>query len=502
MSASGHAPLLTLDARFADDLQRALQDATARADLERQLPGYLQAQRWFGGKARRQLQVQLGHWLPLGGACCCVVVAIDDTGASSRHPLFLHAQAPAGARVPLVDALEAADFRAFLLQLLVQGDTAGHGDLTLACTLLVSSFAPAAELTSRLVGVEQSNTSVIYGRQAILKVYRRLEAGISPEVELGRFLTVEAGFAGAPRLLATGRLTSADGFGADLLVLQEFVPNDGDGWAWAVRRAGAALDAAHDPAALDRWLHDEGETLAAAAELGRTTAQLHAALAGATGDDLQPAPVTPDDIAAWAAQLRAEAELTAQALHQASVDDPALAQAIAAVSQFSPATIADGGLKTRVHGDYHLGQVLRGERGFVILDFEGEPARSLADRRRRQHPLVDVAGMVRSWSYAAGAALRAGADTSGRRALAMHWEAATRARFLAAYWAEAAAAPQPFLPRDAASRAALLQLFELIKALYEVRYELNNRPSWLGIPASAIVSAKRRVPARGCRNAK
>lgn len=491
MSTPARAPLLTLDAQFVDDLPRALQDAGARAGLERQLPGYLQAQRWFGGKARRQLQVQIEHWLLFGGACCCVVVASDDTGASSRHPLFLHAQATTESRVPLVDALESADFRALLLQLLVQGAATGHGDLTLAGTPLVSSFAPTAELTSRLVGVEQSNTSVIFGRQAILKVYRRLEAGISPEVELGRFLTVEAGFAGAPRLLATGRLTSAAGFGADLLVLQEFVPNDGDGWAWAVRRAGAALDAARDPAALDRWLRDEGETLPAAAELGRTTAQLHAALASATGDDLRPVPVTPDDIAAWAAQLRAEAKLTARALHQASVNDAALAQAIAAVSQFSPATIADGGLKTRVHGDYHLGQVLRSERGFIILDFEGEPARSLADRRRRQHPLVDVAGMVRSWSYAAGAALRAGTDTPVRRSLAARWEAATREQFLAAYWAEADVAPQPFLPRDEASRAALLQLFELVKALYEVRYELNNRPTWLGIPASAIVNAER-----------
>jgi trehalose synthase-fused probable maltokinase len=497
VSDPANAPMLTLEARFADDLPGALQNNTVRADLERQLPGYLQAQRWFGGKARRQLWVQIERWLPLGGACCCVVVANDNTGASSRHPLFLRVQPLAEMRVPLVDALESADFRTFLLQILVQGGSTSHGDLTLACApLTMSPFAPAEEPTSRLVGVEQSNTSVIYGHQTILKIYRRLETGVSPEVELGRFLTIKAGFAGAPRLLATGRLTGANDFGADLLVLQEFVPNDGDGWAWAVRRASAALDAARDPAALDRWLRDEGETLAAAAELGRTTAQLHAALASATSADLRPAPVTPDDIAAWAAQLRAEAELTAQALHQTSVADAALTQAIAAISQFSPAAIADGGLKTRVHGDYHLGQVLRSTRGFVILDFEGEPARSLADRRRRQHPLVDVAGMVRSWSYAAGAALRASTATPGRRSVAARWEAATRERFLAAYWAEANAAPLPFLPRDEASRVALLQLFELVKALYEVRYEVNNRPTWLDIPASAIKNAE-----RGTRNA-
>ncbi|HET7042137.1 MAG TPA: hypothetical protein VFI13_08950, partial [Gemmatimonadales bacterium] len=188
------------------------------------------------------------------------------------------------------------------------------------------------------------------------------------------------------------------------------------------------------------------------------------------------------------------------ALARAGHGDEALRLAVEAAQVFAPPEgMTEPGLQTRVHGDYHLGQVIRmrnaewgmrnkgggepGGGGWMLLDFEGEPARPLAARRRHQHPLVDVAGMVRSWNYAARAASTGG---PGAAALADAWEAVVRGRFLDAYWGEADAAPIPFLPPARADREALLRLFELTKALYEVRYELDNRPAMVNIPGDAV----------------
>jgi maltose alpha-D-glucosyltransferase/alpha-amylase len=319
-----------------------------------------------------------------------------------------------------------------------------------------------------------------------MKVYRRLVAGPNPEVELGRYLT-GAGFPAVPRLLATAQLVGPEGFVADLLVLQDFVPNDGDGWAWAVAAAKAALAASDSPEALTAWLDQEQTTLERAAALGTTTAELHATLATAIASDLHPQLVTTEDRATWAATLRREAEETLVALDRAGHDDPALRAAVAAAGEIPLADLTDGGLRTRVHGDYHLGQVLRGADGWIILDFEGEPARSLDERRQRQSPLVDVAGMVRSWDYAAQTAAAESDGDELTNALAARWGATVRERFLDAYWAAAERATVPFLPPSQADRATLLRAFEAQKALYEVRYELNNRPAWLHIPAGAVV---------------
>ncbi len=281
--------------------------------------------------------------------------------------------------------------------------------------------------------------------------------------------------------------------------MQTFVPNEGDGWAWALDRGRAALAGARSPGAIAAWLDREGVTLAGAAALGAVTARLHRALAGATDPELRPEPVGDEDVRRWAARLREEAAATAAALRRAGSPDAATLAAVERAGRLPAPAARNAGLKTRVHGDYHLGQVLKTADGFAILDFEGEPARTLAERRARQHPLLDVAGMARSWSYAAATVAReapAGGSgegpgtevdrEEGRLARAARWELAVRDRFLAAYWAEADRAPVRFLPAGDADRAALLRLFELYKALYEVRYELNYRPAWVAIPAAAV----------------
>jgi trehalose synthase-fused probable maltokinase len=477
----------------ARDLAEALHDPAVRTALVAQLPGWLRARRWFGGQTRQLSEVRIEGWLSLdagedASAALCALAATDISGTTTRHPLFLalDAQGVVG------EALDRPATRQHLLQILLSGEEVrGHG-LRLRGEPTSTPLALGAQPTSRLIGAEQSNSSIVYDEAAILKVYRRLESGPNPEVELGRYLAVDAGLTAIPAVYASGSLLAdpaSDGelpadFDAALLILQAFVPNDGDGWSWALDRASAAYAAATTPEALTDWLAAEETTLAEAAALGRVTAQMHAALAGATGD-IAPLEATTADLAAWASGVGQEAQETTLAIAQAGYDDPALLRAVENAQVFAAPEVASAGLQTRVHGDYHLGQTIRGVQGWMLLDFEGEPARSLNWRRRHQHPLADVAGMVRSWDYAARAAID---NDPARAALANAWGDAVRASFLDAYWAEADTAPQPFLPTASADREAILRVFELTKALYEVRYELNNRPTMISIPGDAVVA--------------
>jgi len=467
------------------DLANTLARSAVRDALTAQLPAWLRPQRWFGGQTRQLTAVEIEGWLPLANnAILCVIRVTDSDENTTRHPLFL-AAAEDGT---ITEALEQPLVRQHLLELLLGGGELRGTGLRLIGepTGAVAGLQPDAP--SRIIGAQQSNSSLVYDEQAIMKVYRRLETGANPEIELGSFLSVEAGLATIPRVYASGRLvgdgtTLPEDFDAALLILQAFLPNEGDGWEWSLAQGGMALAAAEDDEELTRWLAAHPALPDAAAELGRTTAQMHAALATATGADLAPHHASAADVATWASAVGQEAQETTAALARSGRADATLAQAVDAAQVYPPPDVAEPGLLTRVHGDYHLGQIIRGGDGFMILDFEGEPARLLSYRRRHQHPLADVAGMTRSWSYAAHAAAK---DHAGKEALAAALEATLRDRFLAAYWAEADAAPTPFLPPDAESRTALLRLFELAKALYEIRYELNNRPAMVNIPGDAV----------------
>lgn len=527
------SPELSIPRRHAR-LADALADADARAELEAALPGYIRPQRWFGGRTRQLATARLERWVALpSGACLAVVAVVDGAGGRTEHQLALAAGEPEGARRPVRDALESGAARAELLAVALGGESIRGHRLSLHPEP-TGLAAPGCGGEGSLLGVEQSNSSVAYDDACILKLYRRLERGPNPDAELGRYLSGESGFAGVPALLTTVRLEGPDGFRADALAVQRFVPNRGDGWAWALKAAGRALDAAAGPVEMRRWLGEERATLVRAELLGETTALLHATLAAASAPALRPEPATGEDAAAWREALRREAGETLRMIEAAGPDDAALRAAVSgiargnAVREDGPPARArrargethDGGvllgraggragrdatvdapavgdlddrgdrdataygLKTRVHGDYHLGQVLDTDAGFVVLDFEGEPRRTLRERRALGHPLVDVAGMARSWQYAAHTAARERGVGASDAAAA--WERAARERFVRGYLDAAAANGAPWLPTEPSVRDGLLRLFELTKALYEVRYELDNRPEWVSIPAAAV----------------
>ena len=318
-------------------------------------------------------------------------------------------------------------------------------------------------------GVEQSNTSLIYDDQLILKVFRRLHPGPNPELELTKALD-EVGFANVAPPLAT---RSREGF--DLAVLQPFLAGAVEGWAMALTSL-RDLFGVHDtqPVPLITDVDagppppDPGEAggdfSGEADRLGAVTAEMHLALAQAFGRE-------GGDARQWADSIAAQ-------VAESSLPSSYTDGAYAVVDQLRQ--VADPGSATRVHGDYHLGQVMRTDRGWFVLDFEGEPVRPLEDRRRPSSPLRDVAGMLRSLHYASMVAL-GDRDEVG---LALSWEERNRRAFLEGYLREIKLGG--LLPADRASTDTVLRAFEVEKAVYEVGYEEAHRPHWAGIPRAAV----------------
>jgi trehalose synthase-fused probable maltokinase len=374
---------------------------------------------------------------------------------------------------------------------------------------------------------EQSNTSIVLGDRLILKVFRRLEAGVNPDVEVGRVLT-RRGFAHAPAVAGALEYEPAVGEAGAAAILQAFVPNEGDAWSSTLETLEDVLEAAAFQGEAPPPVATSAAGLLALAGqrpppavrdmagafidrvrlLGQRTGELHLVLAGDRSDAaFAPEPV---DAAYQRAVHRAVRAATRRSfdllrrrlptLPEAAHADAGAALALRAGVDGRLARLLErpvGGLRIRVHGDYHLGQVLDTGRDFAIIDFEGEPGRPLAERRVKQSPLVDVAGMLRSFSYAASGTLvrRAGGGDVGAATIARlepwvgAWTAWVSASFLAGYRATVGAAPM--LPPDDEGWAALLDAFLLQKALYELDYELNNRPAWVGIPLQGIVGLLR-----------
>jgi maltose alpha-D-glucosyltransferase/alpha-amylase len=317
------------------------------------------------------------------------------------------------------------------------------------------------------------------GARLVLKSLRRPQPGLNPDLEIARFLTTRTAFREVPRLAGWVEYEGRGGT-FSLAVLQEFVPNQGDGWKHVLatlRQRGAAIERASDP------LLDEVQ------RLGATTGGLHAALASdPSAAEFAPEPVTRTDVERWADDIARDLggddiqRLLGDRRGRAAGPEGQRARVLAALSPLT-ATV-----KIRVHGDYHLGQVLKTADGFVIIDFEGEPARPLAERRRRQAALRDVAGMLRSLDYAAHAVGREAPEVerAARLVALTVWEDRARRAFLTGYRAAVSASAVPLVP---AAEPALLRAcaaFELEKACYELLYELNNRPDWVAIPLAGI----------------
>ncbi|HET7652948.1 MAG TPA: hypothetical protein VFK42_07910 [Acidimicrobiales bacterium] len=446
------------------------------------LADWLPQQRWFGAKDRAIASVAVrdvvslhDEWPQLVRALVDVSLADAGDGPASTSTY----QVLIGARPPVepMDFLQTHD-----AAVLGPVDTdAGDGiayDATLdgELGLLLLPLVVAGESASlvRPLGAEQSNTSLVYDDRIILKVFRHLADGPNRDVEVTTRLA-EVGFAHVAEPLGT---LSVDG--RDLAFAQRFLAGGADGWTLALtslRDLFAANDTTQlpviDPNAPmpDMDPGDAGGDFAHEAErLGVMTAELHASMAEAFGRERA-------DLDAWLAPMRAQVART----RHPDVDDGRVRGLLDQLG-----SVKDAGVAIRIHGDYHLGQVMRTDTGWFVLDFEGEPARPLEERQAVASPLKDVAGMLRSFHYASQVGLRdrGGVDDGSCVELAEAWETRNREAFLDGYWP--AAGEAGLVPSSPVARDAVLAAFELDKAVYELAYELSHRPEWVAIPLAAI----------------
>lgn len=524
-------------------------EGAGRIGLEQALPGYIAPRRWFGSKARGIKAVRIVDVLLIAGLAHLLLLRVDfNEGQPETYQLPL-----AFARGPQADALSRERPAAVVARLQAQNEDGvlydavwepafcqglleaigqelrvqgASGELLASATSVFPRLRGNRDeaLPPRLLGVEQSNTSIRYGDRLILKLFRKLEAGANPDLEIGQFLTEKAAFPHIPAVAgALEYRRSPDAEPISLAILQGFVSNRGDAWAYTLEALGdyfqrlagqgaelalpqepsLALAGQAIPAQAGQLI---GEYLASARLLGQRTAELHLALAAETADPaFAPEAMTLDyqrglHKAMTDLSRRILAQLQARFAALPEEARPAAQEVLArrdAILQRFDSLLERriSALRTRTHGDYHLGQVLYTGQDFMIIDFEGEPARTLAERRQKRSPLQDVAGMLRSFHYAAYAAYAAyfaaagqpGVQPEQRSALetwARYWHHWVSAAFLGSYLRVAGAT---FLPDLAEELRVLLDAYLLEKAVYELGYELNNRPDWLRIPLRGIL---------------
>jgi maltose alpha-D-glucosyltransferase/alpha-amylase len=348
-----------------------------------------------------------------------------------------------------------------------------------------------------------SNTVVAIGERLMLKGYRRLRSGVNPELDMGLYLTEVAHYPNCAPLAGALEYIGNDGETRLLAMLQGYIANQGDGWTHSLEYVQRHLEQYRTTPSGDPVPANAHEAyLALIRVLAVRTAELHKALAQPTRKAaFSPEPLTRADIDAYRQRALEEARnalgMLASSLEQVPAGDRDRAAAVLAQADKVPARIeafaskVPQGVKLRIHGDYHLGQVLLTRNDFVIIDFEGEPGHTLEQRCAKHSPLRDVAGMLRSFSYVRHSALRNVAHNEAEAArlapLAQAWEGEARDAFLAAYDAAAREEARLYGSETLQAGSGLLGLFELEKALYELRYELGNRPAWAGIPLQGIL---------------
>jgi maltose alpha-D-glucosyltransferase / alpha-amylase len=527
-----------VDSEFLDRLREA---------FAAQLPAYLRRQRWFGGKARQILAVSLADCVAIRMASATALLTLasvvysENKGETYFLPLLMNPNVSgaenslssviripnpnASTEILLFDALGNKEFLALLLDsarsnVSYLGDT-GEFEAKASPALREQYPSSAVVPQTRIIKAEQSNTSIVYGERLILKLFRRVAEGTNPDLEIGRFLTQVAHFPHTPPFCGSLEYHTRDGKCFSLGILQGFVSNRGDAWSSTTqfltellvrlassKREDLGLSENQSGAntknssskALGGELLEQVELMGL---LGKRTAELHLALASSRSDQaFIPEPFT--------AEFRQKLEA---ALHDMTVGNfdllrskpgelPAslrdsIARTLALEDDVLLAFHSDlekdiSALRIRIHGDYHLGQVLFTGSDFLVIDFEGEPAKSISERRMKRSPLQDVAGMLRSFQYAAHYALMAAQDKLGTLVtagpellrLAKQWQLLAASRFLESY--KNTATDPSFIPRDASEFDRLLRLHLLEKAIYELGYELNNRPAWLAIPLEGI----------------
>jgi maltose alpha-D-glucosyltransferase/alpha-amylase len=522
--------------------------ARFRKSLPPILPDFLAQRRWFGGKARVIQSVVVADLVPLLSTDLQVylfLIGIEyATGLGEMYALPLRLarddeRSPRGEPAPslrinwesgsgivLYDALSNQPFLTFLLEAVARGDRfpGVHGEVRAVPTAALRSIWDSSQgpLAPSLMRAEQSNSSIVYANRLVLKVFRRLEEGLNPDLEIGSFLTEKTEFRNVPMLAGYLEYVSNYGKRITLGILQDYVPNHGDAWQYTLKALAEYYEQARSAAgiqlgelphvpilALADWevppdaKERIGSYLESARLLGVRTAQLHLALC--TTQD-QPAFVPEaftgeyqrklvesalDLIARTFQSLRQQSEKLSEGVREEASKvvklEEGLRQRVQLLGGFKISA-----MRTRIHGDYHLGQVLFTGDDFVIIDFEGEPARPLSERRSKNSPLQDVAGMLRSFHYAAYAPLLG--EISSREVTqdrlnaldvwAQYWQTWVSATFLKTYLRTSGSAS--FVPQSREELAVLLDVYVVTKAVYELGYELNNRPSWLRIPLQSV----------------
>ena len=491
------------------------------------LPRFIETQRWYAAKGTAIERARIADHVVWQEGKISWVLALLDVGTAEEPawyfmPLALAWEERDEERVRnlstsaiakirqqasigvMGDAFADEAFcRALVVAMAKRRDIAtAHGKLEFRPTAAFAQLAGknfAALPAARPQG-STSNTVVVMGERLILKGYRRLRPGASPELEMGLYLTEVVRYPNCAPLAGVLQYSGGDGKTHLLGLLQAYVANQGDGWTYSLEYLRRHLEVHRTAPATDALPINAHEAyLIMIRTLAKRTAELHRALATRTGNaDFDPEPLTRADFDGYRQRALTEAR-NALGLLKSSIDEiPAadrdkandvLAHQDRLIARLeASATEETQGQKIRIHGDYHLGQVLVTRNDFVIVDFEGEPGHSIEQRRAKQSPLRDVAGMLRSFSYVEHSALRTVAHSdvefSKLSPLAKAWAAEVRAAFISAYDAEARSTSMYSTLQPG---RGLLGLFELEKALYELRYELNNRPTWAGIPLQGIL---------------
>jgi maltose alpha-D-glucosyltransferase/alpha-amylase len=549
-TAAAEAPLPALQVKGGPD---SLFRKDFRGTLEKILPSYLRNRRWFGGKARRMKWARVLEAIPLSDGTShlhLLLAQVDYTEgdpeiyslpvalASGPEAERLLAEAPGAViaqvalesrQCVLFDALQDKKSCLFLLEAIGRrrrfrgqaGEIVGVPTRAFRNIRGESKEAPIPVPGK----AEQSNSSVIFGDRMILKFFRRVDPGINPDLEIGAYLTEAAAFPHVPPVAGSFQYARPHEEPMTLAILMGFVPNQGDAWRYTLDSLGHFFERVMTQAAditavpcpgtrLFRAAEEGvppkvgeliGSYLLSARQLGERTAEFHLAMAANVENPaFAPEPFTPfyqrslyQSMRNLTAQTFALLQKRVRTLPDAVRDQgrQVLEMEDKVLKRFQG--ILDRkitAMRIRVHGDYHLGQVLYTGKEFVLIDFEGEPARSLSSRRIKRSPLRDVAGMLRSFHYAAyaplvgevgGSVFRMG-DVKSLEPWAVCWNGWVASAFLQGYLA--AAAEGSFLPRTREELSTLLGTYLLEKAIYELGYELNNRPDWIKLPLLGILS--------------
>lgn len=511
-----------------DRVRSALEGQGRRPVIE-----YLQRQRWFGGKGKPLADVRLLDAIELSSGetprLLALLLVEYRGGAQERYmvPLSVRPKAASDEAAAIVELSEPSRSRWVC-------DATREDDVWRSLYAVVASGREVAGQTGSMLGrtmpgrekdlagspsvvkvlsAEQSNTSVVFDRRVIMKLIRKVEMGVNPDSEVLEFLTTKTACGDIPPLL--GIMTYQDAQAEEVSegtigVIQRFIPNQGDGWSYTLAHLDELLEKAvrTGPGLAGHPSNDVRDMSDAFLEqirrLGAITGNLHLALASnAEPEAFRPEPITAPDVERWQrkmTQFLADVccdlrGLSAEQRAMAGLSpDEAESLEAACRNRFGDLSLLVKGqsVKIRHHGDYHLGQVLKTDEGFVVIDFEGEPARPLEERRAKVCPLKDVAGMLRSFNYAAQAVLKQRPSVSAADGATMtEWEGAARTAFLDGYRSVVKQGQAEFLPAAWEDTERVLRVYELDKALYELRYELRNRPKWLAIPLQGIRSLLR-----------